>query len=180
MLLGLFTSYKWGFSAAFTMRHPGSAGPWCTLLCQDLLGSKARLFACCWKMTAALVISGLLVVCLNPLVITWQTWQIQTESTVQITLFGGSRFCALLQIWPSVSWWSQLTLFFSHACHFHIPWKVVKSYQVAHAFQFMEDWSHLLPGTMGVPSTIFNCRHGLTWSFMSSTKFYVIWPLNYY
>ena len=48
----------------------------------------------------------------NPLVITWQTWQIQTESTVQITLFGGSRFCSLFQIWPSVSWWSQLTLLF--------------------------------------------------------------------
>ena len=88
--------------------------------------------------------------------------------------------CTVWQLWPSVSWWSQLTLFFVHACHFHIPWKVVKSYQVAHAFQFVEDWSHLLPGTMGVPSTFFNCRHGLTQSFISSTKFYVIWPLNYY
>ena len=26
--------------------------------------------------------------------------------------FGGSRFCTLFQIWPSVSWWSQLTLLF--------------------------------------------------------------------
>ena len=107
----------------------------------------------------------------NPLVITWQTWQIQTESTVQITLFGGSHFVLCFKYGPQcpddLSW---LCCFF-HACHFHIPWKVVKSYQVAHAFQFMEDWSHLLPGTMGVPSTFFNCRRGLTRSFMSSTKF---------
>ena len=41
---------------------------------------------------------------------------------------------------------------FFHGCHFHIPWNVVKSYQVAHAVPFMGDWCHLLRGTMGVPS----------------------------
>ena len=48
-------------------------------------------------MTAALVISGLLVVCLNPLVI---TWQIQTESTVQITLLGVLDFVLCFKYGP--------------------------------------------------------------------------------
>ena len=61
--------------------------------------------------------------------------------------------CTVWQIWRSVPQWSQLTCCFFHGCHFYIPRKLVRSYmyQVVHAFQFEEDWSHLLAGAIEVP-----------------------------
>ena len=111
---------------------------------------------------------GLLVVCLNPLVVTWQNWWIllcQTEKLVQITLFRGSLLlCGKygLQCPDDLSW---LCCFF-HGYHFHIPWKLVKSYQVVHAFQSEQDWSHLLPGTIEVPQyavQAFLCVVRISW-----------------
>lgn len=52
VLVSVFTSYKWAFSAAITTRYPGAGGPWCKLLFRNLLGLKEGLCACCWKRTA--------------------------------------------------------------------------------------------------------------------------------
>ena len=51
VLVSVFTSCKWAFSAAITTRYPGAGGPLCNLLFRNLLGSKEGLCACCWKRT---------------------------------------------------------------------------------------------------------------------------------